>query len=79
MLVSKNAKICITPNANPQRESVEYRMVGCPTQNNHIGHVDFMLFIPFCSRWVPNVNAVLSGIWALWYSDLIPAVACHEF
>ena len=29
MLVSKNAKpkICVTPNANPQRESVEYRFV----------------------------------------------------
>ena len=25
MLVSKNAKVCITPNANPQREQVEYR------------------------------------------------------
>ena len=25
MLVSKNAKICVTPNANPQRQQVEYR------------------------------------------------------
>ena len=26
MLVSKNTKICVTPDANPQRQSVEYRL-----------------------------------------------------
>ena len=30
MLVSKNAKICVTPNANPQRKSVEYRLGWVP-------------------------------------------------
>ena len=63
ILVSKNAKICITPNANakicvtpnpnPQRQHVEYR-----SQNVCVGHVDFMLFVlisfPVCS-----------GLWAL--------------
>ena len=36
MLVSKNAKICVTPNANPKREQVEY--------NFRAGHVDFFFF-----------------------------------
>ena len=30
MLVSKKAKICVTPNANPQCESVEYRLRWVP-------------------------------------------------
>ena len=30
MLVSKNDKICVTPNANPQCESVEYRLRWVP-------------------------------------------------
>ena len=51
MLVSINAKIYVTPNASQW--------------NPRISHVDFMLFIPFFSHWVPNANAVLSGIWAL--------------
>ena len=33
MLVSKNAKICFSPNANPQRESVEYRLRWIPNAN----------------------------------------------
>ena len=75
MLVSKNAKICVTPNTNtkicitpnakPQSESVEYRLCWVLNANFCVGHVDFMLFIPFFSRWVPNANTVLSGIWAL--------------
>ena len=55
MLVSKKAKICVTPNAKPkiyitpnansQRESVEYiGYVGSPGIGACIGHVHFMLF-----------------------------------
>ena len=55
MLVSKNAKIsftpnakhkiCVTPNAKPQREPMEYRLHGSPTQNFRVGHVHFVLFV----------------------------------
>ena len=72
MLVSKNAftptrtlKFALPPTQNPNASQWNIGCVGSPTQNSCIGHVDFMLFIPFFSRWVPNGNAVLSGIWAL--------------
>ena len=32
MLVSKKAKICVTPNTKPKRASVEYRMLWVPNQ-----------------------------------------------
>ena len=65
MLVSKNTKICITPNANakicvtpntkPQRESLEYRLCWAQTQNSCIGHVYFIFagvdFIRIGSRF----------------------------
>ena len=38
-------KICITPNANPQRESVEYRLRWVSWRWVHVGHVHFMLFV----------------------------------
>ena len=51
-LVSKNTKICVTPNANakmcvipnrkPQLESVDYRLRWIPDAECH---VDFMLFV----------------------------------
>ena len=46
MLVSKEANICVTPKANPQRE-------GSPMQNFTVGHVDFMLvvLILFSLQW----------------------------
>ena len=60
MLVSKTAricltqnaksKICISPNTNPQRESVEYRLRWVHNAKFCVGHVDFMLFIQFFSR-----------------------------
>ena len=37
---------------------------GSPTQHFRVGHVHFMLFIPFFLPWIPNANAVLSRIWA---------------
>ena len=51
MLVSKNAKICVTPNANvkfcvtPNANKWNIGRVGSPTQNSRVGHVDFMLFV----------------------------------
>ena len=57
MLVSKNAKICITPNVTakirvtqtPTLNTSRWNIggVGSPTQNSGIGHVDFMLFVSF--------------------------------
>ena len=44
MLVPKNAKICVTPNANHQCEQVEYRLLGSPMQNSGVGHVHFFFF-----------------------------------
>ena len=85
MLVSKNTKICVTPNANakicvtPTRNlnASQWNIgcVGCPTQNSRVGHVDFMLFIPFFSRWVTlfsveyglycNTLTALKVVWSL--------------
>ena len=45
MLVSKNAKICVTPNANRQSEQVEYRSHLVPNAKFLVGQVDFMLFV----------------------------------
>ena len=62
MLVSKNAKICVSPNAKPQHESVEY------TQRKILL---LAMYISFClcrfpSRWAP----FFSGMWALrWFSN----------
>ena len=53
MLVSKNAKICVTPNANPQREQVEYRwrwvpnaLFSCWPCRFHVVCVNFV-----CAGW----------------------------
>ena len=52
MLVSENAKICVSPMQNP--------MGPC------VGHVHFLFFVcRFHLRWVADANAVFSGIWAL--------------
>ena len=55
ILALPNAKICITPDAkpkisvfpdaNPRRQSVEYRLRWVPTQNAGLGHVHFMYFL----------------------------------
>ena len=58
MLVSKNAKTCVTPNANakiciiptakPQQESAEYiGSVGSPGVGAGVGHVHFFFFVDF--------------------------------
>ena len=44
MLVSKNAKICVNPNAKPKiciTTNVNPQRVVSPMQNFHIGHVHF--------------------------------------
>ena len=40
-----NAKICITANAKPQHESVEYRLRWASGIVARVGHVHFMLFV----------------------------------
>ena len=54
MLVSKNAtiwvtpnanaKICVTPNTKPQRQSVEHKLRWSQTQKFYVGHVHFFFF-----------------------------------
>ena len=38
-------RICVSPDAKPGRQSVEYRMCWVPTQNAGVGHVYFMFFV----------------------------------
>ena len=45
ILALPNAKICVFPDANPRRQSVEYRLRWVPTQNTGVGHVHFMFFV----------------------------------
>ena len=74
MLVSKSAKICVTPNA-------KYQICIIPNQNQNasqwtIGCVGSSIFAlvmyiscclcSFHLCWVPNANPVCSGIWALY-------------
>ena len=57
MVVSKNAKICVTPNANfeiyiismqnPNASQWNIGCVGFQMQNSCVGHVHFMLFVSF--------------------------------
>ena len=58
ILALPNAKICVTPDANPRRQTVEYKW-----------HWAFMYnsdrLCQFHLRLVANSNAVFSGRWAL--------------
>ena len=51
MLVSKNAKICLTSNAkhkifvSPNASQWNIGCIGFPTQNLRVGHVHFMMFV----------------------------------
>ena len=70
MLVSKNAKICVTPNENikfalpptqnPNASQWNIGSVGSPMQNFRVVHVHFFFFCRFHSRWVANVNPISS-------------------
>ena len=71
MLVSKNAKICVTPNANtkigvtpnvkPQHESVEFNVVVGLALGMYI-YISCCL-CQFRLHTVAIANAVFSGIW----------------
>ena len=84
MMVSKNAKICVTlntkhkicvtPNAKSQCEPMEYRLRWVPTAKCLRWPCRFHVVYPFCSRWVPNANAVLSGIWGLVVNSLMESL-----
>ena len=71
MLVSKNAKLCITPNAKPKicvtpnASQWNIGCVGSPGIGARLGHVHFMLFVSISLRCVANANMVFSGIWTL--------------
>ena len=45
VLIGVLAKIGVFPDANPRRQSVEYRLHWVPTQNTGVGHVHFMFFV----------------------------------
>ena len=49
-----NPKICVTPDANPRRQSVEYRWRWVPTQNAGVGHVYFIFLCRFHLRLYPT-------------------------
>ena len=40
-----NPKICVIPDANPRRQSMEYRWHWIPNATFRVGHVHFMLFM----------------------------------
>ena len=61
MLVSKNAKICVTPNAKPKiyvtpnASQWNIGCVGSPGVGVHVGHVHFMLFVS--NSPIPTLNS----------------------
>ena len=77
MLVSKNAEICVTPNANfkialapTQNPNASHWNIGCvgyQTQNLRVGHEHFMFFVlisfAFGSQRKPSFQ------WNMGYSD----------
>ena len=64
MLISKNAKICVTPdakpkicvspNAKPQRKSVEYRLRWVPNANFSPWACTFHILCRFHLCWIPH-------------------------
>ena len=65
MLVFKNAKICVTPNVKPQRQSVEYRLRWVPNAKLLVGHVHFIFL---------GVDLIQVGTIFQWNMGLIPMV-----
>ena len=58
--------ICVTPDANPRRQSVEYRWRWVPNANFLRWPCTFPFFwCRFHLRWVANTKPISSGIWAL--------------
>ena len=56
MLVSKNAKICITPTPTPNASRLNIGGVGSPTKKSIVGHVDFMLFVHHFLPWLVKIS-----------------------
>ena len=52
ILALPNAKICVTPDAKPQRQPVEYSLRWVLRVGSRVGHVHFIFFVPFHLRWV---------------------------
>ena len=81
MLVSKNAKIwvtpnanakiCVTPNANPQRKQVEYRSYWVlKSKIFGFGHVDFILFVIISFALLTQREPILQwNMSFIWYND----------
>ena len=55
--------ICVTPDANPRRQSVEYRWRWASGVGAGVGHVHFMFFVlisfAFCSQRKPSFRIPL--------------------
>ena len=53
-----NPKICVSPDSNPRRQSVEYRWPWASGVGAGVGHVHFMFFVlisfAFCSQRKPS-------------------------
>ena len=53
-----NPKICVSPDANPRRQSVKYRWCWASGVGAGVGHVHFMFFVSisfaFCSQRKPS-------------------------
>ena len=68
VLPDAKPKICVSPDANPRRQSVEYRWRWASGVGAGVGHVHFMFFVLIQLRFVANANPVSGGIWALHYA-----------
>ena len=92
MLVSKNAKICVTPNANPkicvtpnanpQCKEVEYRSRWVPNAKFSRWpcrfHVVCASFFALAAQKLANVNADSRGIQALPYNRICRTSQCTQ-
>ena len=74
-----NPKICVSPNAKPRHQSVEYRLRWVPTQNAGVGDVYFMFLYIFRLRLVPNANPISGGIWAYKYVYMVTVIRSQNF
>ena len=67
ILALPNAKICVFPDANPRRQSVEYSLHCVGSQRKILALAMYIscFLCRFHLRLVPNANPISSGIWAL--------------
>ena len=70
MMVSKNTKTCVTPNANPKicvtPNANQWNIggIGFSGVGARVGHVHFMLFVSILCALGTQRKHVFSGIWA---------------